>query len=265
MKKSNNPIVNKVIDKFDSVYIMTKSFVENRLSAIKAILVSGDAGTGKTYWVKKAIEDLDLMPEDVYYIKGASVSAAALFVILHKFSEPGKLVVLDDCDIIHKSTGEKNAILDMLKGATEVTKGERSLSWIKANPNDLMKKNNTPITFDFQGSVIWITNDTIEDIAKKAKNHWNAISSRFNQIKVYLSPEEKLSYTLYLIEECGMLGKGCEGKEGGYSIKVQNDTIEYITDNWENLNEITPRVATKIADMRHNYPTNWKTLVKNQI
>ena len=265
MKKSNNPIVNKVIDKFDSVYIMTKSFVENRHSAIKAILVSGDAGTGKTHWVKKAIEDLKLKPEDVYHVKGASISAAALFVILYIFREAGKIVVLDDCDIIHKSPAEKNAILDMLKGATEVTKGERKLSWIKATPNQLMRENNVPVTFDFQGSLIWITNDTIEDIAKKAKNHWNAISSRFNQIKVYLTPEEKLSYTLYLIESCDMLGKKCEGKEGGYSIKVQNDTIDYISENWESLTEVTPRVATKIADMRENYPSNWKTLVKNQI
>jgi hypothetical protein len=265
MKRTNNPIVNKVIDKFDSVYIMTKSFVENRDSAIKAILVSGDAGTGKTHWVRKAIEDLKLMPEDVYYVKGASISAAALFVILYIFREAGKLVVLDDCDIIHKSPAEKNAILDMLKGATEVTKGERKLSWIKATPNQLMRENNVPVTFDFQGSIIWITNDTIEDIAKKSKSHWNAISSRFNQIKVYLSTEEKVSYTLHLIENCGMLGKSCQGKEGGYSIKVQNDTIDYINEHWEELSEITPRVATKIADMRENYPSNWKTLVKNQI
>jgi hypothetical protein len=62
-----------------------------------------------------------------------------------------------------------------------------------------------------------------------------------------------------------MLGKSCQGKEGGYPIKVQNDTIEYIKEYWEDLSEITPRVATKIADMRQNYPSNWKTLVKNQI
>ena len=69
----------------------------------------------------------------------------------------------------------------------------------------------------------------------------------------------------YLIEECDMLGKNCQGKEGGYSIKIQSDTIEYIKENWEQLSEITPRVATKIADMRNNFPSNWKTLVKNQI
>ena len=29
--------------------------------------------------------------------------------------------------------------------------------------------------------------------------------------------------------------------------------------------EITPRLATKIADIRHNFPKNWKKLVSNQL
>jgi hypothetical protein len=36
-------------------------------------------------------------------------------------------------------------------------------------------------------------------------------------------------------------------------------------DNYKGLHEITPRVATKIADIRENYPQNWKTLVNNQL
>jgi hypothetical protein len=128
-----------------------------------------------------------------------------------------------------------------------------------------MVQNNVPITFNFEGSLIWITNETIDDIAKKAKNHWGAISSRFNQVKVYLTQEQKLMYTLFLIEDINMLGKECEGKEGGYSIKVQNDTIDYIKDNWKELNEITPRLAIKIADIRNNHPSNWKVLIKNQL
>lgn len=264
MKKTSNPVVQEVIEKFDTVYTMVKSFVDNRYSALKGLLISGDAGTGKTHWVKKAFIDTNTT-EDVYYVKGASISAAALFVILYQYREPGKVVVLDDCDIIYKPSAEKNAILDMLKGVTEITKGDRPISWIKASPNQLMTQNGVPMTFNFEGSIIWVTNDTIEDISKKAKNHWNAISSRFNQVKVYLNQQEKLLYTLYLIEDCGMLGKNCEGKEGGYPLQVQSDTIEYIKDNYKSLNEITPRLATKISDIRFNYPTNWKTLVNNQI
>lgn len=264
MTKNTNPIVQDVIDKYDTVYIMTKSFVENRHSALKGLIISGDAGTGKTHWVKKAFIDTKTT-EDVKYIKGASISAAALYVMLYVYRGAGKVVVLDDVDITSKNPSERNAILDMIKGATEVTKSERNISWVKAQANPLMVQNNVPNSFNFDGSLIWITNETVTDISKKAKSHWNAISSRFNIIPVYLNSQEKLLYTLYLIEEVGMLGKDCEGKEGGYSIKVQNDTIDYIKDNHKDLNEITPRLAIKIADIRCNHPSNWKTLIKNQL
>ena len=264
MEKNINPVVQEVIEKFDTVYTMVSSFVDNRYSALKGLLISGDAGTGKTHWVKKAFIDTN-STEDVYYAKASSISAAALYVILYQYRHKGKVVVLDDCDIIYKAPAEKNAILDMLKGVTEITKGDRPISWVRASSNQLIRDNNVPNNFNFEGSIIWITNDTIEDIAKKAKNHWNAISSRFNQIKVYLNTQEKLLYTLYLIEECGMLGQNCEGKEGGYPLSVQSDTIEYIRENYKFLTEITPRLATKIADIRFNYPSNWKTLVNNQI
>lgn len=262
--KTINPIVNEVIDKFNTVYEMTQIFVSKKYSATKGILISGDAGTGKTYWVQKAIIDLK-KTEDAYIMKAASVSAAALYCILYQYRFKNKVVVLDDADIIHKQSSDKSAILDMLKGATEVTKGARYLSWERAAPNPLMKQNNIPNKFKFEGSVIWITNDTIEDISKKCKAHWNAISSRFNQVKVYLNTQEKLLYTLYLIEECDMLGKNCEGKEGGYSLKIQSDVIDYINENYKKFTEITPRLATKIADIRCNFPKNWKTLVDNQI
>jgi hypothetical protein len=265
-KKVNkfNPVVNEVIDRFDTVHTMTKSFVSSKYSALKGLLVSGDAGTGKTYWVKKAFIDAKATNR-VEYIKGASISAAALYVKLYLNRGKGRVVVLDDCDIIHKSPAEKNAILDMLKGATDVTKGERMISWERASANQLMRENDVPMSFDFQGTVIWITNDTIEDIAKKVKNHWNAIGSRFNIIPVYLNTQEKLLYTIHLIEDCKMLGNNCEGKEGGYSKAVIDDTIDYIKSNYKSLHEITPRVATKIADIRENYPSKWKTLVANQI
>jgi hypothetical protein len=259
-----NPVVNEVIERFDTVHTMTKSFVSSKYSALKGLLVSGDAGTGKTYWVKKAFIDSKATGR-VEYIKGASISAAALYVKLYLNRGKGRVVVLDDCDIIHKSPAEKNAILDMLKGATDVTKGERMISWERASANQLMRENEVPMSFDFQGTIIWITNDTVEDIAKKVKNHWNAIGSRFNIVPVYLTTQEKLLYTIHLIEECEMLGTNCEGKEGGYSQAVIDSTIDYIKDNYKTLHEITPRVATKIADIRENYPSKWKTLVANQI
>ena len=261
--KNSNPIVDQIIDKFNTVQAMTEMFVTGD-SAINGLLVHGNAGLGKTHFVKKAFIETD-SEESVQYIKGSSMSAAALYCILYANREKGDVVVLDDVDIIHKSSGEISAILDLFKGATEPTKGSRILGWQRASANQLMRDNGVPMEFDFQGSIIWITNDSTEDIAKKAKGHWTAISSRFRQVPAWLNDQEKLMYTLYLVEEINMLGKDCEAIEGGFTEDVIKDTVAYIRKNYRLFNDITPRVAIMIADLRSSYPTKWEVYADNQL
>jgi hypothetical protein len=265
MAKKNvvNPVVQDVIDRFNTIYTMTKSFVQNKQSAIKGLLISGDAGTGKTHAVMKAFVDTKTSHR-TRIIKAGSITAAALYVELYMNRHKGNVIVLDDCDVIHQPPKDRNTILDMLKGATELTKGSRSITWARASTNPLMKEHNVPNTFDFQGSIIWITNDKIDTIAKKAAAHWNAISSRFTEITVYLTTQEKLLYTLHLVENGQMLGKNCMAKDGGYPLQIQAAAVKYMTDNYKTLKETTPRIAIKIADIMDNHPKTWKTLLNNQ-
>jgi hypothetical protein len=272
MKKNNNPIVQAVIDKFDMVYKTTTLFLQNtkskknkedKYSAIKGLLICGDAGTGKSHFVQKACIDMQ-KTEDVKKIKG-SITAAALYVALYMYREEGKVLMLDDCDILNLGAKERSAIIDMFKAATELTKGDRLISWERAAPNPLMVANDVPNSFNYQGSIVWITNDTITDFQSKLKNHWMAIDSRFTTVPITLNKEEKLLYTIYLIEEVGMLGKSCQAKEAGYPIKIQNETINFINENYKMLNDITPRMAIKVADTIYNHPSDWKKYLQYQI
>ena len=70
MSKSTNPIVQEVQDRFETIYDMTTIFT-NGDSATKGLLISGDAGTGKTHYVKKAIFDANA-EDRCEYIKGSS-------------------------------------------------------------------------------------------------------------------------------------------------------------------------------------------------
>jgi hypothetical protein len=258
--KNTNPIVQEVIDKFDTVTKMTSIFTTSK-GAIRGIMILGNAGSGKTHHVKKAFTETNSM-DRVDYVKGSSLTAPALYYKLYMNSNPGDILVLDDVDLVHKGKSEKNTILDLLKGATEPTKGERILSWLRAGTNSLFRENDVPEEFDFQGSVVWITNETQESLAKACGPHWNAISSRFNQVPVWLDEKEQLMYTIYLIEEVGMLGQNCYAKEGGYSKEVAQLTSQYLRDNWKSLDDITPRVAIKIADTIETYPEDWKIYVE---
>ena len=244
-----------VIYDFENVYDTGVQFIKNKESAIHGFLISGDAGMGKTHWIKKAFRDMNAT-KHVEYLKGGSITAPALYVKLYLNRAKNRVVVLDDCDIIHRP--DKKSIIPLLLGATELSHRPRDVSWERAGGNSLMKDHNVPSSFGFDGSIIWITNDTVSDIHKAAKQWFNALMSRFNTVKCYYSDEQKYAYTHYLIHKYDMLGKNCEAKKGGYSKKVIGDALAYMERNYRRLTEVTPRQAIKIADLRCTFPRDWK-------
>lgn len=261
--KHSNPVIQEVIERFDTVYKFTKVFVTGN-SAQKFLIISGDAGTGKSYFVQKAFVDTNTT-QNVDYHKSKSFTAAAFYVKLYANRNPGDVLVFDDCGLEHSSGGDFKAITELLKGATEMTKGRRILGWERANANPLMKENGVPMEFDFQGSIIMITNTPFDLLAKKFGPHWEAIQSRSIPVPIRLNDQEKLMYTLYLLEEVRMLtGDKCQTKEGGYSEEIVSETIKYIRDNYRYMTNITARVAAQIADTMENFPDDWRSLIENQ-
>ena len=254
-----NPIANEVKEVFDGVHAMTQNFAKNPDSAINGFIVSGDAGIGKTHTVKQALIQA-CVQQNVEYIKGGKITAASLYVKLYLNRAKHRIIVLDDCDIIHHA--DKKQIIPMLLGATELgQKGD--VSWEVAKKNALMEEYNVPTRFDFEGSVIWITNDTVEDIAKAAKQWKQAIFSRFNISKCYFTDEQKYMYTMHLCEKLDMLGANCQEFPGGYSDDTIELALDYMSDNYRQLVEVTPRQAIKIADIIQHTPD--ETLRKMQL
>lgn len=261
----NNPIVSEVISQFRAIELMTRVFADStNPSSTKGLLISGDAGMGKTHAVQRGLASAN-GPAKIITLKGSSVTAAAFYAQLYFAREEGSVLVLDDVDIIHKTAAELFQILDLLKGATEMTKGERPLKWQRTTKNSFFTQNNIPLEFDFQGSVIWITNDPLEEMAKRMKGHWFAINSRFTTKEFKLEHYEKVQYTLHLIDECDMLGEACPTREGGYSMDIISSASSYIRQHWKEFRDMTPRNALQLADFMFMYPNDWNILVENQM
>jgi Cdc6-like AAA superfamily ATPase len=257
-----NPIAREVQDTFDGIYAQTTSFVQNPNSAINGMIVSGDAGTGKTYTVKKALKDTGHQ-KNVEYIKGGKITAASLYVKLYLNRAKHRIIVLDDCDIIHHN--EKRQIVPMLLGAAELGQN-REVSWETARKNPLMEEFEVPHQFQFEGSIIWITNDRKEDIGKAVKQWKNAIMSRFNFAECKFTDEQKFMYTMHLIENIDMLGVNCQEYAGGYPEDIIDQAHAYMSSNYRNLVEVTPRQAIKIADiMHHNKDANLLNTMLRQL
>ena len=266
--EKTNPIIEEVVSRYKTIENYTKMFTNKNTNAIRGLLISGDAGYGKTLFTQLGLIDVD--PEMVDYIKGSSVTAAALYVKLYFSRFEGQVLVLDDVDIINKNKADLMAIVDMLKGATEPTTGERTISWSRAQRNQLMRENEVPDSFEFNGTIIWITNETINSIASKLGSHWNALDSRFYKVEAWLNDQEKLLYTLYLVEDIDMLGKECYAKDGGYSKDVIEKTTQYLRNNYKYMYDfndkstLSPRSAIKLADTITNFPDEWEMMANMQ-
>lgn len=262
MKKSNNPIVNKVKDKFSSIQHVSEVFVTGN-SAQRGLLISGDAGTGKSHFVKQAFISTKTTHK-VDYNKSKTFTAPAFYAKLWENRMKGDVVVFDDCSLESMSTGDFRKFTDFLKGGLDLLKGPKMIGYEVTTKNPLFKELGVPREFDFQGSIIWITNSRFNKLEKKFGDHWDAIKGRFIGVEVFLSKEEKYMYTMYLIEDMDILGKNCEAKDGGYSKKIIKDTLSYLSQNYSNFKEITPRIAIKVADTMNEYPKIWKTILDNQ-
>lgn len=257
MKNKIDPIARKVIETFEGVYNQTVNFATNPESAINGLLVYGDAGVGKSFWIKKALVDTGANTR-TEYIKGGTITAASLYVKLALNAGSHRIIVLDDVDIVHHS--EKNKIIPMVLGAAD-TGRDRLVTWSTAKKNSLMEEHGIDFEFLFNGNIIWITNDTKETIRKSAKQWATALDSRFNDARCIFNREQKLQYTKYLIESCDMLGSNCVDHKHevdsvrypGYPQHIIDDTFLYLEENYEFLGEVTPRVALKIADTKFYY------------
>ena len=250
--KKLNPIANEVKQVFDGVYAQTQSFAKNKTSAINGLIVSGDAGTGKTHTVEKALKDLNVI-KNVEYLKGGKVTAASLYVKLFLNRASHRILVLDDVDIVHHS--EKNSVIPMLLGACDLGQ-TRKVTWETTKKNAMMEQYNVDHSFEFNGTLIWITNDTVQSIEKACKQWKHALFSRFNVSQCYFTDEQKLMYTLYLCEDVDMLGKTCSDHvmtngNAGYPKTVIKQTLDYMNEHYRRLVEITPRIALRIADTIH--------------
>lgn len=265
MKKKINPIVQRVIDTFNNVTLLTESFLNSNDSIIRGIAIPGDAGLGKTKAIKDACKRANKL-DDVDYIKGGSITAGALFVKLFLNRNEGDIIILDDVNISDVPSTQRNEIMEMIKGATDPDNELRTVSYERASQNELMKKYKVPSKFSFNGRVIWITNNTIEDIKRTTKSHFAGLFSRFQWAPCFFDEDEKLQYTLYLIEEIDILGKNCdEGiKPDGFDEDVIQKTYDYIYERYEKISDISPRAALKIADIINRFPNNWENMVKLQ-
>ena len=125
-KESDDAIVTRLRERFDILTDMTKAV---KAGDIRAMIVSGPPGVGKSFGVEAVLEKdglFDSLAErkpKFEIVKGA-MSSIGLYAKLYEYSKAGNVVVFDDCDSILM----EDLSLNILKGALD-SSNRRFISW----------------------------------------------------------------------------------------------------------------------------------------
>jgi hypothetical protein len=252
-EESDDDAMDRIASRFGVLDEMSKACIAGD---IRAMIVTGPAGIGKSHGVTTQMEKASLFntvtgDKPRFEIVKGAMSGIGLFVKLHQYNDKKNVLVFDDCDI-----WEDQDAINILKGALDSGKTRR-ISWNK--DSRILKDEGIPNTFDFNGSIIFITNKTFDNRrASKIQPHLDALQSRCHFLDLTVNTERD---KMLRIKQVHRDADG--GLFADYDFdELQTDEImNFIWDNHEKLREISLRMCLKIADLV-KISNNWRMLAR---
>jgi len=224
-------------------------------SKVRAMIVSGPPGIGKSYGVERALEkrsmfdDIANQARKFEVVKGA-MSPIGLYKKLYEHSAKGHVVCFDDCDAILYD----DLALNLLKAALDTGK-KRTLHW-NTESRTLMAEG-MPNSFEFNGGVVFITNVKFDNVkSKKLQDHLQALQSRCHYLDLTIDSMRDRMLRIRQIVGTGMLEKYAMGKQ------AEAELVQFIYDNKHKLREISLRMVLKIADLWKMAPDRYQHLAE---
>lgn len=255
--ETDGEAMDRIGKRFSILDQMTKATINGD---IRAMIVSGPPGVGKSYGVETQLEKASLFDKlagsKIRYevVKGA-MTPLGLYAQLYKFSDPKNVLVFDDCDSVFFD----DLSLNLLKAALDSGK-RRRIFW-NADSN-LLRREGIPDNFDFRGSVIFITNIDFANVkSKKLQDHLDALQSRCHYLDLTINTErDKMLRVRQVHRDVGENQLGGLFADYEFEGNEADEILNYMWDNRTALREISLRMALKIADLVKVSPNTWREL-----
>lgn len=214
----------------------------------RSLIVSGPAGLGKSFTIESKLSDLASKGHQVTHIKGY-VRPMALYQLLYNSRSKKAVLVFDDADSIFGD----DVSMNLLKGACDSTETRR-LSWLSSSLDRM--EGEVPDTFDFEGSVIFITNydfDHLISTGSKMAPHFTALISRSHYLDLAMKTKRDYMVRIKQVVRLGML------KDRGFSKTEEIQILDFIETNMEKMRELSLRMVIKISTLLR-MTSDWRKL-----
>ncbi len=253
--ETDEEVIERMRKRFEILDHMTKA---TKRGDVRAMIVSGPPGVGKSYGVETVLEKyntlttLGNMPPKYEVVKGA-MSPIGLYCKLYNFSSRDNVLVFDDCDSILLD----DLSLNILKAALD-SKKVRKICW--NTDSHMLRREGVPDQFEFAGSVIFITNIKFDNVkSKKLRDHLEALESRCHYIDLTIDTLREKLLRIQQIVKDGMLNS--------YALDdaTKHQVVQYIWDHKRRLREVSLRTVLKIADLAKAFPEQWQDMATSTV
>ena len=256
LTETDDEIKERLRERFQILEDMTKAAKSGK---VRAMIVTGPPGVGKSYGVEHVLSKHDLLADIAndqklkkYEVVKGAMSALGLYRKLYEYSDRKCVLVFDDCDSVLLD----DLSLNILKAALD-SSDKRMIHW--NTDSHALDREGIPNKFEFKGGAIFITNIKFEHVkSKKLKDHLDALESRCHYLDLTIDTEREKILRIRQIVEDGMLDKyEFDNPEGAVT-----ELLDFIDSNKKKLRELSLRMVLKLADLRQSFPDRWERVAE---
>lgn len=255
VEETDEQVMTRIRERFSILDEMTQASVDG---VVRAMIVSGPPGVGKSFGVERILEQNALFDKlanrraRFEVVKGA-MSAIGLYCKLFSFADAGNVLVFDDCDSILLD----DLSLNILKAALD-SGSKRKISW--NTDSSMLRREGVPDSFEFKGTVIFITNIKFEHVrSQKLKDHLDALESRCHYLDLTLDTARDKLLRIKQIVQDGMLDRY------DFTEEEKAKVIDWVWEKKDQLRELSLRTVLKVADLAKMKPIGWERLAETTV